>query len=162
MGINEEKYKAERRRLLQYVKEYAAKNGLTQEEIAEKTGFTQNNISRMLMGRYSPTLDNLIRLTEVIDHEVVLTKRSDPQISNDDEIEPKFMFTVDPVNNEVYILHRHLPACLIHIKQETPVRFIIIDLYDDVENPANLLNMPFVEEAKAFFRQYGESILPQN
>lgn len=77
-------------------------------------------------------------------------------------IYPKFMFTIDPINDELYILHRHWPSCLIQIKQETPIRFVIQDLYDEMDNPEDILNMPFTEEAKAYFRKYSESILPHN
>jgi len=67
----------------------------------------------------------------------------------------KFLITIDPINEELYILHRQFPACLFWVKQETPVRFIIQDLYDDVENMNEIFNMPFIQEAKDFFRDYG-------
>ena len=159
MGHNEEKYKNERRRLLAYIKEYASKNGISQENIAAKTGFTRNNVNRMLMGRYTPTLDNFIRLAESIGHSVELVKKFNKNKIGSSEVQPKFMFSVDTINQELYILHRQYPACLIHIFQEIPVRFIIEDLYDDVDNPADILTMPFVEEAKDFFKKYGGSIL---
>lgn len=65
--INEEKYKEARKLLLGYLAEIAKQKNITQEEIAQKTGFTQNNVSRMLSGRYSPSLDNFMRLAEAID-----------------------------------------------------------------------------------------------
>ena len=74
----------------------------------------------------------------------------------------KFLIAVDPQNNELYILHREFPSCLIWIKQEIPVRFIILDLYDDVENEGDILSMPFVEEAKTFWKDYAAKSLGGN
>lgn len=69
--INEEKYKMARHKLCRYLFDQAKKKGITQEQIAERTGFTRNNVSRMLSGRYSPSLDNFLRLAEAIDNERV-------------------------------------------------------------------------------------------
>lgn len=74
----------------------------------------------------------------------------------------KFLLTVDDVNKELYILHREYPACLFWIKQETPVRFIILDLYDDVDDPNSIISMPFIEEAKAFWRKHANNVLNKN
>ncbi|HAN19600.1 MAG: hypothetical protein A2X13_14830 [Bacteroidetes bacterium GWC2_33_15] len=62
----EEKYKEARRMLCQYLRKLAAEKGITHAEIAEKTGFSANNVSRMLMGRYPPTLDSFIKLAEAV------------------------------------------------------------------------------------------------
>jgi transcriptional regulator with XRE-family HTH domain len=81
MGINEEKYKEARKMLCQYLYQLAKEKGITQEEIAEKTGFTRNNVSRMLSGRYSPSLDNFIRLAEAIDsYFFVIDKEADDDL----------------------------------------------------------------------------------
>lgn len=162
MGINEKKYKEARRIILDYLKSQAELKGLSQYKIAELTGFKQNNISRMLSGQYSPSLDNLIRLAEAIEHQVVVVKEFDNRPVNDEHIHPKFMMVVDPENNELYILHRQFPSCLIHVKQEIPVQFIVQDLYDDMDNPADIFTMPFVEEAKKYFREYSENSLDKN
>ncbi len=74
----------------------------------------------------------------------------------------KFLIAIDPDNNQLYILHRQYPACLIWIKQEIPVRFIILDLYDEVENVESILIMPFIQEAKDFYQQYAEKSIPGN
>lgn len=63
----------------------------------------------------------------------------------------KFLICPDNETNELYILHRDYPACLIWVKQEIPVRFIVMDLYDEVQNEKDILNMPFVQDAKDFF-----------
>jgi hypothetical protein len=75
------------------------------------------------------------------------------------KIEPKFLLSVDPVKNELYILHRNYPSCLIWVKQEIPARFILLDLYDDVEDVNEILRMPFVQDAKDFYKKYAELIV---
>ena len=61
------KYKEARKILLQYLRQVASDKKITHAEIAEKTGFSANNVSRMLMGRYSPSLENFIKLAEAIE-----------------------------------------------------------------------------------------------
>lgn len=70
----------------------------------------------------------------------------------------KFLIAIDHEDQELYILHREFPACLIHIRQEIPVRFIVMDLYDDIDDPNEILQMDFVEEAKMFYKNYIESL----
>lgn len=74
----------------------------------------------------------------------------------------KFLLCPDEENHELYILHREFPACLIWIKQETPLTFIIQDLYDEVENTNDILQMPFVQEAKYFFNRFVENSTDKN
>lgn len=79
--INEKKYKEARALLLQYLSQKAREKGITQEQIAEKTGFTQNNVSRMLQGRYSPSLDNFMRLAEAVGaYFFVIDKEQDDEL----------------------------------------------------------------------------------
>lgn len=52
--------------LCEYLRKTAIEKGIYQEEIANKTGFTQSNVSRMLSGKYPPSLDNFIKLAEAI------------------------------------------------------------------------------------------------
>jgi transcriptional regulator with XRE-family HTH domain len=61
------KIETARKMICQYMSELAKEKGLSTYKIAELTGFKQQNVSRMLQGRYSPTLDNLIRLAESLD-----------------------------------------------------------------------------------------------
>lgn len=76
-------------------------------------------------------------------------------------ITPKFLFSVDPLENELYILHRQYPACLIHVVQTTPATFRVVDLYDEIEND-ELLSHPFLNDAKSFWKQQGEKITGKN
>ena len=74
----------------------------------------------------------------------------------------KFLLCPDDENKELYILHREYPACLIWIKQETPVSFVVQDLYDEMENVNDILEMSFVQEAKDFFNRFVENSTDQN
>ena len=148
--------------LLRYLAELFQSEGISYTQIEKHTGFIPSNISRMLNGKYSPGLDQLLIVAEAGGYEVAFVKKMVNGKVPDDQIQPKFMLSIDHENNELYILHRHFPSCLIWIKQETPVRFIIQDLYDNMENPADILNMPFVEEAKAYYREYARGLYDGN
>lgn len=73
----------------------------------------------------------------------------------------KFLLAVDRENNDLFILHREFPACLIQIIQTTPVTFRVVDLYDDIADH-ELLKHPFFEEAKTFWREVGNKSLDKN
>jgi|LakMenEpi03Aug12_release.lakeMendotaPanAssembly.Ray.scaffolds.fasta_scaffold3284093_1 transcriptional regulator with XRE-family HTH domain len=62
MGID--KIQIARKMLLDYLKEQIALKGITQDQLSQITGFTQSNISRMLSSKYSPSLDNFLKLCE--------------------------------------------------------------------------------------------------
>ena len=66
----------------------------------------------------------------------------------------KFLICPDETTKELYILHRHYPACLIWVKQTAPVSFIVMDLYDEMDNTNDILQMDFVQEAKTFFNSF--------
>lgn len=44
----------------------AQQKGITQNEIAEKTGFKQSHISRMFAGEYPPKLHHLLKVADAI------------------------------------------------------------------------------------------------
>ncbi len=151
--MTENEVKEKRIRFCNYMQNLAMSKGITQEQIAEDTGFIRTNINRVLSGKHSPTLDVLIKIADAVGYDIALTNK-DMINAKIDGVKPKFLMSVDKENKQLYILHRNYPSCLIWIKQETPARFIILDLYDDVDNPADILNMPFVEEAKEFYRNH--------
>lgn len=64
--MNDKKVEALRRKLLDQIRDHMTANNITQEEAAEKSGFTQSNVSRILAAKYSPTLDNLIQLCHAV------------------------------------------------------------------------------------------------
>jgi len=51
-----------RRLLIDCVKQYADRKGVTQDQIAEATGLRRQNVNRVLSGRYSPTLDTFLKI----------------------------------------------------------------------------------------------------
>ena len=160
--MSKELIQKKRVKLMQYLAKLFQSEGISYSKLEKETGFIPSNISRMLNGKYSPGLDHVIQLADVGDYDVVFVKKMLNQHVDDEQISPKFLLSIDHKNHELYVLHRQFPACLIWVKQETPVQFIVQDLYDDVENPADILNMPFVEEAKAFYREYAEGLYGGN
>ena len=52
--------------LCRYLGDKAKEKGISEVELSQITGFTENNISRMLSGKYSPSLDNFLRLAEAV------------------------------------------------------------------------------------------------
>lgn len=70
-----------RKMLLNYLKEQIEAKNITQEELAEKTGFLQSGISRMLNGKFPPTLDNLLTLCEAANCYIfVIDKEADDDL----------------------------------------------------------------------------------
>ena len=52
--------------LVQLLKEAADKKGITQEDIAKKTGYQQPNVSRFFSLRYIPRLDVFLNIAKAI------------------------------------------------------------------------------------------------
>lgn len=140
-----------RKELLNFLAYQAKSQGLFQEEWAAKCDLKQSSLSRMLSGKYTPTLDNLIKLADVIGFDIAAVKKYINEKIEDEFIQPKFLLAPDPESKQLYILHRHYPSCLIQVTNHPEPRFIVADLYDDMDNPHDILNMPFVEDAKTFF-----------
>lgn len=53
------------------------KRGITQQEIAERTGMKRTNIARIESGKYAPTIEVLVKLAEALDMdlEIKLVKK---------------------------------------------------------------------------------------
>ena len=66
----------ERERIGARIAELRKQKGLTQEQLAEKTGFTQSNIWRVETGRYSVGIDILAKLAEALDASVEIIKKT--------------------------------------------------------------------------------------
>lgn len=60
------KYLLARQMLCQFLREEAAAKGITHQMIADATGFSQPNVSRMLSAHYAPSLDNFLKLADAI------------------------------------------------------------------------------------------------
>ena len=63
---NEKKYLQARLTLCLFLKSEAVAKGITQQQIADKCGWHQQTVQRMLSGKFSPSLDNFIKLAEAI------------------------------------------------------------------------------------------------
>ncbi len=75
------KIETARKMLLDYLTDRIKEKGITQEDLAKKTGFTQSNISRMLNAKYPPTLDNLLTLCEAANCYIfVIDKEADDDL----------------------------------------------------------------------------------
>lgn len=66
-----------------------------------------------------------------------------------------FLTCMDSENNELYILHREDPQYLIWVKQETPLRFILVEYYDDSYTAEEILAHSSLADA----RKYAKKIL---
>ncbi len=64
--MNENKYLQARLMLCLFLKTEADAKGITQQEIADKCGWHQQTVQRMLSGKFAPTLDNFIKLADAI------------------------------------------------------------------------------------------------
>ena len=160
--MNKEQIREKCQRTLTYLSQLIKSKHISQEVIAERSGYLSSNVNRVLSGRYMPRLDVLTSIANAAGYDVAFVNQEVNHQPAPEAIVPKFMLAIDFQRNELYILHRQFPSCLIHIKQEIPVRFIVQDLYDDVPNPSDILGMPFVEEAKAFYRTYAENFMDKN
>lgn len=70
--MDDEKYLEETKILLTKLKEYAYEKGISEKQIADKTGFIQSNVNRMFAGKYSPLLDNFLELADAIGYHIEL------------------------------------------------------------------------------------------
>lgn len=80
--MSEKKYEEARRMLCLFLKEEAAKKGITNEVIAQCTGFGSANVSRMLSARYSPSLDNFLKLADAIGVNFFMESKDSPSDNN--------------------------------------------------------------------------------
>lgn len=112
-----------------------------QTELAKTTGFNQSNISRMFGLKYSPNLKNYSILMQAIG--LIDGEYSTDPIST-------FLISIDKKTKEMYVLHREEPAYLVHVKQETPLRFILVESYDADWNDERLLLHPSIADLKQY------------
>ena len=124
-----------------------------QTKLAEVTPFARNNMGRMFGLNYSPSLQNYTILADAIS-----LKNTEPADSNIS----KFLVSVDNSTNEVYILHREDPCYLVHLVQEMPMRFVLIESYDEDWQDERLLLHPSVIELKKFIANLSADLLLKN
>lgn len=151
--MEENKHKRAGELLMRFLNDEAKSKGLTTYEIAERTGFDQSHVWRMLNAKYLPNLENFIKLADAIGIRLELHTESDvtdvSTYRNADT--PRFLFAPDAANSELYILHTHAPACLIKVVQKMPVEMQIVETYEPLPDDGitDMLN-----DAHDFFIQF--------
>lgn len=60
----------ERYRIGQRIVQLRKEKGMSQEQLSEKAGITQINISRIECGKYSPGLDVLSKIASALEHKL--------------------------------------------------------------------------------------------
>ncbi len=63
--------------LIEQIRQIALTKGITQQAIADKTGFKRENVNRILSGKYMPRLDNFLKLCSAIDIQFSLQDQKD-------------------------------------------------------------------------------------
>lgn len=67
----------------------------------------------------------------------------------------KFLMSVDYENNELYVLHREFPACLIYVeKDKTPLNFVVFDFYEEDEDLQKAMQILTSDKFKSELRDY--------
>ena len=153
--MKDDKFTEAGRLLLRFLHQKAKSKGITQDQMAERTGFDSSNVNRMLNYRYTPTIENFLKLAESIGVRVELHLDSDSTFSPTRNLEtPVFLFVPDDAEKELYILHTKQPACLVKVIQTIPAQFIISDLFEELtaETEFTILN-----QAKEFYRNHVQS-----
>jgi len=145
-----------------FLREEAKKQGISAEKIGAIIGKSGNSVRRSLTGKHCPQLDTLLSISNVLGVEFIpkLITSDEPE-EPEEELEPvvytaPFLLCVNPVKQEFYILHRGTPACLLWVRQSEPLRFIVEEVYDEVNDPDSVLSMPFIKEAQQFFKKWYE------
>ena len=64
--MKDDKHTEAGRALLGLLKTEAKARGITEKEIADKTGFMQQSVNRMLSGKHMPALGNFLKLAEAV------------------------------------------------------------------------------------------------
>jgi DNA-binding phage protein len=155
--MEENKHKRAGELLMRFLNDEAKSKGLSTYEIAERTGFDQSHVCRMLNAKYLPNLENFIKLADAIGIRLELHTASDvtdvSTYRNADT--PRFLFAPYADARELYILHTHSPACLIKVVQKMPVEMEIVEAYEPLpaDGTTDLIN-----DAHDFFIQYSTDL----
>jgi transcriptional regulator with XRE-family HTH domain len=64
--VDSDKHKEQASAELERLRLLAKKKGLTDQDIADRTGFNRPNVSRMLHGHCIPRYDNYLKLVDAI------------------------------------------------------------------------------------------------
>jgi transcriptional regulator with XRE-family HTH domain len=150
--MKNDKYTDSARMLMNFLKSQAKEKAISESEISRRTGLQQQNVNRLFIGKYLPSLDNFLKIGEAIGVRLELHGETKSKNSTTRNIEvPKFLFAPDWVENELFILHTRYPACLIKLIQKIPAEFQVIESYDSEEDFAEILI-----RVKEYYQNYVE------
>jgi hypothetical protein len=65
-GMKDEKYIEASKRMMADLRKVAYTKGITEKMIAERTGFIESNVHRLLDGKYPPSLDDFLKLADAV------------------------------------------------------------------------------------------------
>ena len=129
--------------------------GRTRQELADHLGISEKTIKAIEEGFFNYGIDQLLKLCEALEIK--------PFFAPLEEIKPApepsadaFLISVDAANKQLYILHRHFPACLIHVAGTTPAAFRVVEVYDNISQE-ELATHPFMAELKAFYKRFASA-----
>jgi transcriptional regulator with XRE-family HTH domain len=134
--------------LLSFIRKIAKEKGMTEKDIALNSGFIQPNVNRMLSGKYMPSLDNFLKLGEAVGVRIELHSPEVPSAAKIRNLEiPRFMFSPDMQTKQLYIIHTHYPACVIHVIQTIPTSLEVLQNFDNCDDFEDV-----IEDALEFYR----------
>jgi len=68
--MKNDKYSESARKLVEFLKSQAKAKGISESEIARRTGLKQQNVNRLFNFKRPPTLETFIKVADAIDFEV--------------------------------------------------------------------------------------------
>jgi transcriptional regulator with XRE-family HTH domain len=80
--MSNDKYIQARLTLCLFLKSEAETKGITQQQIADKCGWHQQTVQRMLSGKFAPSLDNFIKLADAIGVNFFMESKDSPTENN--------------------------------------------------------------------------------
>lgn len=129
--------------------------GRTRQELADHLGISVKTIKAIEEGLFNYGIDQLLKFCEALEIK--------PFFAPLEEINPApepsadaFLISVDAANKQLYILHRHFPACLVHVAGTTPAAFRVVDIYDNISQE-ELATHPFMDALKAFYLRISDA-----
>jgi transcriptional regulator with XRE-family HTH domain len=144
------KYKTmqESKQILSKLMNLMHQNKITMQELSEKSGYSEYHLSGFFQEKFPLSIEVLLTISTALGYDLTFSRKFDYTTTKS---ESKFLMCPDEANKQLYILHREEPVCLIHVLQTTPISFVVHELYSEMDNTDDILNMPFVQEAKDFF-----------
>lgn len=95
-------------KLVSFLKEVAKEKGISDYEIARRTGLIQNNVWRIFNGKYLPSLENFLAICQAIGIRINLevSEETDPDYSFNESDIPNHYVCTDKTNGIVCIFEK--------------------------------------------------------